>query len=315
MNKLLTIAIPTYNRCTELDKQLQWLSEAIQGYETECHILVSDNCSMDGTPDVIKNWQTRLKNISFQVNRHSRNIGLMPNLAFCIQQAKSDYLWIVGDDDDIKKEALAYVIESLKTSNNLSLLNLNTRFRDVRSGEITYEKYFEDSNNELLDDGQRIIEKYLEKEKYAGLAFMTAQVYRTTAIKCALQVWKTSLNNLEGQLFWTAFCALQGRVKFSQEVFVTYNFGTNDIVKPKVWFRMRYRDLPKVYFKLMKVGYCRNLCQKLIAKQFKIKHDFRILLGIIRRYPAFGVRTMASYYKLLLTTAFQEAFPNQIIEI
>jgi hypothetical protein len=44
MNKLLTIAIPTYNRADLLDKQLTWLSQGIKGFESECEILVSDNC-------------------------------------------------------------------------------------------------------------------------------------------------------------------------------------------------------------------------------------------------------------------------------
>ncbi len=53
MNKLLTIAIPTYNRAEYLDKQLGWLAEAIKGYESDCEILVSDNCSTDHNQSII----------------------------------------------------------------------------------------------------------------------------------------------------------------------------------------------------------------------------------------------------------------------
>ncbi len=49
MHKLLTIAIPTYNRAELLDKQLAWLAQAIQGFESDCEIFVSDNCSTDHT--------------------------------------------------------------------------------------------------------------------------------------------------------------------------------------------------------------------------------------------------------------------------
>ena len=44
MQKLLTIAIPTYNRAALLDKQLAWLATAIKGFESECEIIISDNC-------------------------------------------------------------------------------------------------------------------------------------------------------------------------------------------------------------------------------------------------------------------------------
>ena len=43
MNKLLTLAIPTYNRAELLDKQLTWLAQAIIGIESDCEIFVSDN--------------------------------------------------------------------------------------------------------------------------------------------------------------------------------------------------------------------------------------------------------------------------------
>ncbi|MCC5625684.1 glycosyltransferase family 2 protein, partial [Nostoc sp. CHAB 5715] len=39
MNKLLTIAIPTFNRASLLDKQLAWLAQAIKGFEDDCEIL------------------------------------------------------------------------------------------------------------------------------------------------------------------------------------------------------------------------------------------------------------------------------------
>jgi glycosyltransferase involved in cell wall biosynthesis len=61
MNKLLTIAIPTYNRADLLDKQLEWLSQAIKGYESECEIFVSDNCSSDHTQEIIQKWQDILR--------------------------------------------------------------------------------------------------------------------------------------------------------------------------------------------------------------------------------------------------------------
>ena len=47
--KLLTIAVPTYNRAELLDKQLAWLAQAIQGFESECEIIISDNGP--GIPD------------------------------------------------------------------------------------------------------------------------------------------------------------------------------------------------------------------------------------------------------------------------
>ncbi|MFM8003979.1 MAG: glycosyltransferase family 2 protein, partial [Dolichospermum sp.] len=87
MNKLLTIAIPTYNRAELLDKQLTWLSKAIKGFETECEILVSDNCSTDHTQSIISKWQNILKNITFKSNKNHENIGVMRNIFYCLSAA------------------------------------------------------------------------------------------------------------------------------------------------------------------------------------------------------------------------------------
>jgi len=57
VNKLLTIAIPTFNRATLLDRQIAWLAKIIKEFESECEIFISDNCSIDNTQDVIKKWQ------------------------------------------------------------------------------------------------------------------------------------------------------------------------------------------------------------------------------------------------------------------
>jgi abequosyltransferase len=42
MNKLLSIVIPTFNRAHLLEQQLAWLSTVIQGFESECEIIISD---------------------------------------------------------------------------------------------------------------------------------------------------------------------------------------------------------------------------------------------------------------------------------
>jgi glycosyltransferase involved in cell wall biosynthesis len=125
MNKLLTIAIPTYNRAELLDKQLTWLSQAIKGFETECEILVSDNCSTDHTQSIISKWQNILKNITFKSNKNPENIGVMRNIFYCLSSATTKYIWTIGDDDPIQERAVTYVMDKIKNIDDLSLLFLN----------------------------------------------------------------------------------------------------------------------------------------------------------------------------------------------
>ncbi|PAX46954.1 glycosyltransferase family 2 protein, partial [Brunnivagina elsteri] len=99
MTRLLTIAIPTFNRSVILDKQLEWLNQAIRGFENDCEILISDNCSTDNTPDIIKKWQNNFSNVVFISNCNTSNIGVMRNITFCLNTAQTKYVWVIGDDD------------------------------------------------------------------------------------------------------------------------------------------------------------------------------------------------------------------------
>ena len=60
MSKLLTISIPTYNRAQMLDRQLKWLAFELMGYEDDCEIIISDNCSPDNTEEILEMWKAAL---------------------------------------------------------------------------------------------------------------------------------------------------------------------------------------------------------------------------------------------------------------
>ena len=125
MNALLTIAVPTYNRAELLNKQLAWLAKSIKGYEYECEIIISDNCSEDNTQEIVKKWQSSLPATTFHINRNSENVGVMKNITYCIEATKSKYIWTISDDDIIADKTISYIINTLKKEPDLALLILN----------------------------------------------------------------------------------------------------------------------------------------------------------------------------------------------
>ncbi len=304
MTRLLTIAIPTFNRAALLDKQLEWLSQAILGFENDCEILISDNCSTDNTQDIIEKWQNKLSKIIFISNRNTSNIGVMRNIMFCLNTAKTKYVWAIGDDDPIKNNTLSYIISNLNTHPQLCLLVLNYSRFDAISLQVIQERNFNITQEQIHDNGRIFIEQDI-KEDIFGFGFMTAQVYRTDTVKMALEKWQNCLNNLEIQVFWGAYCALQGSIKFSHDVFVEYTCGTNCLSDKKTWFKVHYSDLVKVYIKLKQIGYSQEFCQQLIIQHFTKNNTLRILLGGIRRYPIIGLKTTIPYLILVLSSTSQ----------
>jgi abequosyltransferase len=111
--RLLTIAIPTYNRSLFLDRCLEQICKQLPGCEGDVEVMVSDNCSTDDTADVVRRHQARGASIVYR--RNEENIGSDRNIAQCYQLAKSNYVLVLGDDDLLLDGALAKIQRVLAT--------------------------------------------------------------------------------------------------------------------------------------------------------------------------------------------------------
>ncbi|WP_088242530.1 glycosyltransferase family 2 protein [Calothrix rhizosoleniae] len=305
MTKLLTIAIPTYNRAQLLDKQLTWLAQAIKGFESECEIIISDNRSSDNTQEIIHKWQLHFINdVPFQNNRNHANIGVMRNIAHCINTATSKYLWMIGDDDPIQNRTLAYVINELKQHQELSLLTLNFACRYQPTGKIIYERCFAVDKEEVNIDGKAVFQHCLE-ENHSGIGFLSAQVYRTKIIQNAVAHWPKSVNNMEAQVYWVGYCAAHGSVKVTKEVYLESAFGSSYWMKdPKVLLKMQYIDLPTIYAKIEEIGYSSKYCRNLILKHFT-HNNWKVFFGALRRWPIIAINTIIPYLILVVTSVWE----------
>ncbi|MDM9381012.1 glycosyltransferase family 2 protein [Chlorogloeopsis sp. ULAP01] len=313
MNKLLTIAIPTYNRAELLDRQLMWLSQAIKGFESECEIIISDNCSPDHTQEIIEKWLNRLGDIQVKVNRNNKNIGVIKNITYCINEAKGEYVWTVGDDDPIQDRTIAYILKNLKESPELSLLILNFSCRYEPTGQIIYERCFDIKHEEVCVDGKAVFQRCLQ-ENHSGVGFMTAQIYRTALAQSAVKKCLSGLDNMELQVYWTAFCAAHGSVKVTKETYVESLFGLSHWMRePKVLLKMQYIDLPKLYVKLMELGYSPEFCSRLVLQHF-IKNNWRVFFGALKRWPILTISTIIPYLSLVCKSAFRILLPRKQIE-
>lgn len=112
---ILTIAIPTYNRCDSLkyliDKILPYLNSKLR-------LLIIDNNSSDNTEKYILIRGKENKNISYVKN--ISNLGGVVNMLRCIEFSNSKYVWLLGDDDDINIEYLDELVDILSNEDAYS---------------------------------------------------------------------------------------------------------------------------------------------------------------------------------------------------
>ncbi len=112
---LLTIAIPTWNRATFLRLNLVQLATQLKGHTQSVEILISDNCSTDGTQAVVNEFSQ--KGLQIRYTRNSENIGSDCNIAQCFNEAEGRYVMILGDDGLLVDGALSLLLALLEKNN------------------------------------------------------------------------------------------------------------------------------------------------------------------------------------------------------
>lgn len=290
MERLLTIAIPTFNRASLLDRQLNWFSQAVKGNESRCELIVTDNCSSDETPEVLAKWKAAFAGTGLQVhlNRNKENLGAIRNIAYCLNRAEGQFVWTVSDDDWVAPDALRFVCETAEKHPDLFLLILNFSSRHCQTGKLKYARCFEVARDQVLSRGKGLFEACLRDpnpSRWGGLALTTALVYRTAEAQAALRAWPEGLDNLTCQLYVTACCALRGKTVLTKEPHVEMAGGRHFFTRDRqMYLRFKVAEVPEAFVKLAEIGYSRALCEEKILNQ-RNELKFRLLAQNLCRGP------------------------------
>lgn len=121
---LLSICIPTYNRAELLYSCLAVLAPQVKKLKGKVELVVSDNCSIDETAEVVKiaqHWGP------IRYHRNPENVGAAGNLLVCAYElARGEFAWIIGDDDIIRPGGLERVINVLEKYPEIDFVFVNT---------------------------------------------------------------------------------------------------------------------------------------------------------------------------------------------
>jgi len=310
MRKLLTIAIPTFNRANLLDQQLSWLAKVIQGYESECEILVSDNCSTDNTQAVIKKWQGILDKVTFHNHKNPQNVGVIKNIVNCINRSKTDYVWTIGDDDPIQDRALTYVLQKIKQCHNLSLILLNFSGRNKITGEpvhppkIVGNRWFDIASEDGNSDGKALFQHSLTKS-VGAVIFLSSTIFRTQVVQQGIQLWEQGVNNWIYFGYLTGYCAAHGNIIITQDNYLECIVGVSYWQKdPQSAFLMQYKHIPEVILRLESIGYSRKYCCQMLLQNF-CEVNLKVFLGALRRWPISAIKTVIPFLLLVIGSAFE----------
>ena len=122
-NKLLTIIIPTYNRCALLKKSLDRLLPMTKDFLELVDVYVSDNDSTDETKDVVCHFLASYPNLKYF--KQEVNIGAANNFYDATKRVKTKYVTLLSDDDMVLPNYLSTIIQILSKNTDVGLVNVN----------------------------------------------------------------------------------------------------------------------------------------------------------------------------------------------
>jgi glycosyltransferase involved in cell wall biosynthesis len=109
----LSLCIPTWNRADCLRGALEsGFREMAREAPGTVEILVSDNGSTDATPELIARLQA--EHPELRAFRNPESLGFDRNYLRCVEEARGEFVWVMGDDDVWLPGSIRRVLQELE---------------------------------------------------------------------------------------------------------------------------------------------------------------------------------------------------------
>jgi glycosyltransferase involved in cell wall biosynthesis len=119
---MFTIAIPTYNRNEILLDNLRYLLPQL----TPDHfLLILDNHSDIPVKDTLQNVLKEYSHLNIEIQRNSINIGGHANIFRCFEFCKTEWLWVLSDDDRATEHAVETISRNIQQYRDYIFINFS----------------------------------------------------------------------------------------------------------------------------------------------------------------------------------------------
>lgn len=136
MRPILSICIPTFNKEKNLNECLDSLFLQIKDRK-EIEVIVSDNCSIDKTKEVVYEFIKKSQNIHYQCN--DENLGFDGNTVKCIRSARGEYVALLSADDRYLENTIDKILPNIKGKKySLILLNYYGFWNNFKNPNVYY---------------------------------------------------------------------------------------------------------------------------------------------------------------------------------
>ncbi|MCL2651901.1 MAG: glycosyltransferase, partial [Candidatus Azobacteroides sp.] len=166
-------------------------------------LIISNNCSTDGTKEMLSDFQKLHDNIAASIYHQNTNIGGIKNFLFVLDKAASEYIMFLGDDDYIDERFLIEIVNQLKKTTDIHCVL-------PAFMHIDYEEVLLQSGRDL-NVASKIYEKGFNnclENSWRGHQMSGIVLYREGLLDSYLQ---NKVNNLYPFIYFVARCCFSGK--------------------------------------------------------------------------------------------------------
>ena len=124
-----SICIPTFNRTIHLNNCLKSIRMAKKDSKIKFDVCISDNNQNNSNKKIVQKYKKFFK-IKYYKNKN--NIGRSLNMLKAVSLSKSDFVWLVGDDDLILPNSILR-IKKILDKHNIDFLYVNSFSLNISS--------------------------------------------------------------------------------------------------------------------------------------------------------------------------------------
>lgn len=164
----LTVAIPTYNRNRVLHASLEHLLPQL---DDRCELLILDNCSDVPVEDSLRELLAGYPGLKWRILRNRANVGSAANILRCLELCETEWMWLLGDDDQPSSDAIPTILKQLP---------LHPDCVSLHFGSVSYPRRESFGTAGMCELVERL-------DSWSHLLFMSVGVYNCRAVRSHLR--------------------------------------------------------------------------------------------------------------------------------
>ncbi len=306
MEEKIDILLATYNGEKYLKEQLDSILN--QTYKN-IRIIISDDCSKDTTPEILKEYQKKDDRIELHIQKN--NLGVVKNIEFLLKEVKSPYYMLADQDDYWLPEKAEKSLEKLKEE------KADLVFGDLEVVDKNLNTMYSSFNDYMLLT--RKINKYINSYKvnylYNCITGCTVLAKKETIEK--IIPLPTNSKRVLHDHWIGLMVALNGKLAYVPEKYIRYRqHGNNEVGTEKISHGFKKLKQVRDWFIDVKLGifetYVKNN-ERFPEELQKLNNEAYKYFKMIEKKKNFNFRNWKTFHKLYKTEKFMYYIENFFI--